>query len=187
MASAILAAMRLELTKCVIRSFEWSDAASIAKHADNRAVWMNLRDLFPHPYTRQDANKWIMYLHKQGPAATEFAIEVGDDVIGSIGFRIQKDMERHSAEIGYWLGQDCWGRGIATEALRALTHYAFSHYEQLLRIYAYVFEWNTASMRVLEKCGYEREGWLRKSTIKVGKVIDQALYAKLRDTVDLIP
>ena len=176
--------MRLELTKCIVRSFEWADAASIAKHADNRAVWINLRDLFPHPYTRKDANKWIMYLHEQGAAATEFAIEAGGEVIGSVGFRIQKDMERHSAEIGYWLGQDYWGRGIATEALRTLTEYAFSRYEYLLRIYAYVFEWNTASMRVLEKCGYEREGWLRKSTIKDGKVIDQALYAKLRGNVE---
>jgi RimJ/RimL family protein N-acetyltransferase len=176
--------MRLILARCVVRSFEWSDAASITQHADNRAVWINLRDLFPHPYTRKDANRWIMYLHKQGAAATEFAIDVGGEVIGSIGFRIQKDMERHSAEIAYWVGQGYWGRGIATEALRALTDYAFSHYEQLLRIYAYVFEWNTASMRVLEKCGYEREGWLRKSTIKDGKVIDQALYAKLRDSVE---
>src|SRR5262249_50400323 len=113
----------------------------------------------------------------RGGAATEFAIEVGGEVIGSVGFRIQKDMEQHSAEIGYGLGQDYWGLGIATEALRALTEYAFSHYEQVLRIYAYVFEWNTASMRVLEKCGYEREGWLLK-TIKDGKAIDQALYAK---------
>jgi ribosomal-protein-alanine N-acetyltransferase len=175
--------MRLELTKCIVRSFEWSDAASIAKHANNRAIWINLRDLFPHPYTLRDADKWLAQLERQGTRATEFAISVGGEAVGGIGFRIQKDMERHAAEIGYWLGQDYWGRGIATEALTAVTEYAFAEHQSLGRLFAYVFEWNTGSMRVLEKCGYQPEGWLRQSIIKDGKTIDQAIYAKLRNNV----
>src|SRR5215470_9143023 len=141
--------MRLELSKCVLRSFEATDEASLAKHANNRALWINMRDSFPHPYTLADADKWIAHLQKQGADATHFAIAVEGDAIGCVGFQLQKDMERHSAEIGYWLGQDYWGRGIATEALRALTEYGFSHHDGLIRIYARVFEWNIASMRVL--------------------------------------
>jgi RimJ/RimL family protein N-acetyltransferase len=140
-----------------------------------------MRDSFPHPYTLADADKWIAHLQKQGADATHFAIAVEGNAIGCAGFQLQKDMERHTAEIGYWLGQDYWGRGIATEAVRALTEYGFSHHDRLTRIYGRVFEWNVASMRVLEKCGYQREGWLRQSAMKDGKIVDEALYAKLRD------
>jgi ribosomal-protein-alanine N-acetyltransferase len=175
--------MRRELTKCIVRSFQLADAASIAKQANNRAVWINLRDLFPHPYTLRDADKWLVQMERLGSRATDFAISVGGEAIGGIGFRFQKDMEGHAAEIGYWLGQDYWGRGIATEALSAVTEYAFAEHPSLLRLFAYVFQWNIGSMRVLEKSGYQREGWLRNSIIKDGKIIDQALYAKLRNSV----
>ena len=177
--SAILAGMRLELSKCVIRSWRLADAPALVKHGNNRNVWINLRDLFPHPYTRAAAAKWLKGVRQQFPE-TSFSIAVDDEAVGGIGFHLHHGMDRYSAEIGYWLGESHWDRGIATEALRAVTAYSFSKHE-LRRIYALVFEWNAASMRVLEKCGYKREGWLKQSVIKDDKIIDQALYAILRD------
>ena len=108
-----------------------------------------------------------MYIKDRGEAA------------GSIGFVVQPDVHRLSAEIGYWLGEAYWGRGIATEALRAVTAFAFEAHG-LVRLFAGVFAWNTASMRVLEKAGYVREGVLTQSAIKDGRVIDQVLYAITR-------
>ena len=171
--------MWLELSKCVIRALTLSDAPALVKHANNRAVWMNLRDTFPHPYTGEDADSWLSRVTKQVPA-TNFAIVVNDELVGVIGFEMDTGSRKHCAEIGYWLGKDYWGHGIATDTLQAVTEYAFAHHE-LKRLQAHVFSWNTASMRVLEKCGYQREGWLRQSTVKDGKMVDEALYAKLFD------
>src|SRR6476661_6764681 len=145
--------MRIELSNCVIRSPQLNDAASLVKHANNPAVWANLLDVFPNPYTTTDANEWLQKAGQQ-VRPTEFAIAVHDELIGVIGFQLLSDEQRHFAEIGYWLGQEYWGRGIATEAVRAITSYVFSGHHEIRRLYARVFEWNVASMRVLEKCGY---------------------------------
>jgi [ribosomal protein S5]-alanine N-acetyltransferase len=168
--------VRLQLLHCVVRSLQVADASSIAKHGNNRNVWMNLTDRFPHPYTVMAALKWITSPESE----TSFAIDVDGVAVGAIGVTLQPSPKHHSAEIGYWLGESYWGRGIASEALRALTDYAFEEYN-LVRIYAHVFESNPASMRVLEKCGYVREAWLKKSIKKDGRIIDQALYAMVRE------
>ena len=105
-----------------------------------------------------------------------WAIEVNGEAAGGIGIELHTDVERVSAEIGYWLGEAVWGRGIATEALRGVTEEAFRRYD-LTRIYAVPFAEHLASIRVLEKAGYVREGVMRQSAIKDGKVRDQALYA----------
>jgi RimJ/RimL family protein N-acetyltransferase len=110
---------------------------------------------------------------------TNFAIDVEGNAVGGIGFVLQDDVHRIAAEIGYWLGEPLWGRGIATAALCAVTEYAFATFE-LRRLYASVFEWNPASCRVLEKAGYSCEGKLKRSVIKDGKTIDQFLYAITR-------
>src|SRR5205814_7482221 len=138
-----------------------------------------LTDMIPHPYTRDHADVWLAKVTSQMPPMT-FAIAKNDELTGVIGFDVLLGPNRYSAEIGYWIGQEYWGRGIVTEALQAVTEYAFAHHE-VTRLQAHVFEWNVASMRVLEKCGYQREGWLRQSGIKDGKLVDEALYAKLRD------
>jgi RimJ/RimL family protein N-acetyltransferase len=171
--------MRLELPRGVVRQLELADAPALALQANNRAVWMNLTDIFPHPYTTEDADRWLARVTSQVPP-TNFAITVNDELVGVIGFEIERGPRRYCAEIGYWLGQGYWGRGIATQALQAVTGYAFEHHE-LRRIQAHVFSWNSASMRVLEKCGYQREGWLLQSTIKDGTIVDEALYAKVRN------
>ena len=171
--------MKLVLKQCVVRSWEWSDRDSIVLHANNRKVWLNLRDRFPHPYTRKDAQTWLDIVVDSRPE-TNFAIAVNDEAVGGIGFSLQPDVGRRSAEIGYWLGEDYWSRGIASEALTVVTEYAFANFD-LCRLYAHVFEWNPASMRVLEKAGYVLEGRLKKSVTKDNQTIDQLMYAKTID------
>ena len=109
-----------------------------------------------------------------------YAIASNEEAIGGIGLRLQTDVHRRSAELGYWLGEPFWGQGIATKAVGALTEYAFAHLD-LIRLYATVFEWNPASARVLEKAGYIYEGGRRKSATKDGKTIDQLLDAIVRE------
>ncbi len=162
-----------------MRSWEWEDRDSLVHHANNRNVWINLRDRFPHPYTANDARSWLESVIGLKPE-TNFAIAVLGEAVGGIGFVIQHDVAYRSAEIGYWLGENFWGRGIATEALIAVTEYAFSNFD-LCRLYAHVFDWNGASARVLEKAGYVFEGRLRSSVTKNGQTIDQLMYAVIRD------
>lgn len=171
--------MELILTKAVIRSWRPEDVPSLVRHANNRRVWRNLKDRFPHPYTTTDAEHWIRQATAT-PPETHFAIARADEVIGGIGLDLQTDVFRRSAEIGIWLGEAYWGRGMATEAVRALTEYAFTHFD-VCRIFAGAFEWNPASMRLLEKAGYAFEGRLRKSVTKDGQTIDQMLYATVRE------
>ena len=171
--------VELALELCTVRSWRADDAAAIVRHADNRKVWRNLRDRFPHPYTLADAEEWLQRV-RDAELEIDFALDVGGAAVGGIGFTIQEDVYRRSAELGYWLGEEFWGRGIATQAVRAVTAYAFATYD-LCRLYAGVFEWNPASKCVLEKVGFVCEGRLRRSVVKDGKVIDQFLYAMTRD------
>jgi RimJ/RimL family protein N-acetyltransferase len=167
--------MSIDCNLCIIRSWQLSDQQALAQHANNKAIWLNLRDHFPHPYTQADAQYWLESIVGACPE-TSFAISVEGEAVGGIGLVLHEDIERCSAEVGYWLGQNYWGRGILTVALKAFTDYAFSTFE-LTRLYAVPFVRNQASIRVLEKAGYQCEGIMRRSAIKDGQVIDQALYA----------
>jgi len=171
--------MELDLGVCTIRTWRWNDWESIARHANNWRVWIDLRDRFPYPYTVADAENWLRSVRQMTPE-TQFAISIGDAAVGGIGITLLDDVHHRSGEIGYWLGEEYWGQGIATAAVRAVTTRAFSAYD-VCRIQAAVFEWNPASMRVLEKAGYTLEGRLRKSVTKDGKTIDQSLYAIIQD------
>jgi RimJ/RimL family protein N-acetyltransferase len=167
--------MRLPLEHAEIRSWQTTDLSSLVQHANNQNVSIHLRDRFPFPYTRKDGVGFIRAACTMHPE-TLFAVAVDGVAVGGIGFYLQKDIERMSAEIGYWLGEPFWGRGIASEAIVAMTRYAFDHHE-LTRLYALVVAGNQASCRVLEKAGYVLEGRLRRSAIKNGVVSDQLLYA----------
>ena len=167
--------MYLRLTTCEIRSWRSSDADSIARYANNRKIWLNLRDAFPHPYERHHARDFIRAVSQRTPE-TNFAIVVEDAAAGSIGLVLHQDVERVSAEIGYWLAEPFWGRGITAEALSAVTKFAIEQHG-LTRIYAVPFAWNAPSCRVLEKAGYVLEARLRKSAVKDGKLTDQLQYA----------
>jgi [ribosomal protein S5]-alanine N-acetyltransferase len=167
--------VRLDCGCCVLRPWREGDESSLVCHANNYEVWRRLRDGFPHPYTTEDTEWWIAFAKQQNPQ-TYFAIEVHGEATGGIGLELRSDIERRSAEMGYWLGQDFWGRGIITAAVQALTRYG-SETLNLTRIFAVPFATTSASIRVLEKCGYVHEGTMRRSAIKEGVVIDQELYA----------
>jgi RimJ/RimL family protein N-acetyltransferase len=163
------------LKTCEIRSWRRTDLDSLVEHANNRKIWLNLRDAFPHPYTPRAGRGFLRRMRTTTPQTT-FAIAVDGRAVGGIGFVLHSDVERVSAEIGYWLGEPFWGRGIATEAVVAVTDHAIRTHE-LTRVFAVPFAWNAASCRVLEKAGYVLEGRLRRSVIKDGVITDQMQYA----------
>ena len=167
--------MHLELKTCSIRPWAADDAESLQRNANNREVSRQLRDRFPFPYELEQARNFLAWITKQ-PSPTVWAIDVKREAVGGIGIEMHSDVERVSAEIGYWLGQGFWNRGIATEALKAVTAEAFNRFD-ITRLYALPFADHAASVRVLEKAGYVREGHLRQSAIKNGKIRDQLLYA----------
>jgi RimJ/RimL family protein N-acetyltransferase len=171
--------VELSLDGSRIRSWRREDAEALSRHADNRKIWRNVRDHFPSPYTLADAELWIDRVLTSGGLETQFAIDVGGEAVGGVGVFLQEDVSRRSAEIGYWLGEAHWGRGIMTEVIRRFTAYAFDAYD-LLRVYALVFEWNQPSCRVLEKAGYTLEARLRRAVVKDGHVLDQFVYAQVR-------
>ena len=167
--------MQLDLMSCQVRSFQVKDLNSLVEHANNRKIWLNLRDGFPHPYRKSDGREFLRRMRVARPETT-FAVAVNGQAVGGIGFVLREDVERVSAEVGYWIGETFWGRGIATEALAAVTRFAIDRHG-LTRLYALPFAWNTASCRVLEKAGYVLEARLRQSAIKDGQLTDQMQYA----------
>jgi RimJ/RimL family protein N-acetyltransferase len=171
--------MRIELGECRIRDWGRDDAAAIARYAHNRRIAMWLRDRFPFPYTQRDAEAFLSAVAQQSPRTT-FAIATEDEAIGGIGLELGADVHRFTAELGYWLGEPFWGRGIMTEAVRHFTAWAFETFE-VHRIYAMPFASNRPSARVLEKAGFQREGCLRASVFKDGRIMDQFLYARIKD------
>ena len=170
--------MRISLSNCDIRSWRPADAPAIVEHLNNQNVLKTLADRVPHPYTLRDAQQFIRKSLDDSEELS-FAISVEDTAVGAIGIRFVQPENPHAAEIGYWLGEAYWRRGIATQALHATTEYTFKTFD-IARIQAHVFDGNIASMRVLEKCGYTREGFLRKSSLKAGQLVDQYLYAIVR-------
>ncbi len=170
--------MLLNAGQCQIRSWKFSDFASLIRHANNPAIWRNVRDGFPCPYTESDAERWLAHVLTTTPE-TQFAIAVDAEAVGGIGIILQDDVHRVSAEVGYWLGQEYWGRGIMTSAVRAFSDYSLRTYS-LTRVYAHVFEWNQASARVLEKAGFTLEARLHRSAAKEGRIIDELQYALVR-------
>jgi RimJ/RimL family protein N-acetyltransferase len=171
--------MELKGERVTIRPWRSDDAPSLARHANNRNVARQLRDRFPHPYTIADARQFIQMASGARPT-TMFAMVVDGAAVGGIGFFPGADVERFSAEIGYWLAEPYWGRGITAEAITLISRYAFEMCN-MLRLFALPFADNQQSIRVLEKAGYTREAILRASSVKYGQVRDQALYALVND------
>lgn len=160
-----------------LRPFQIDDKEDLARLADNKHVWDNLRDVLPHPYQVSDAEHFILSIAHDDPQLV-FAIKYQSELCGVIGLVKQTDVYRLSAEIGYWLGEPYWGIGIATRAVRLVTDYAFKTLG-FHRVYAGIFEYNKASMRVLEKNGFGMEGIFKQSIIKNGKIWDEHRYAKV--------
>jgi RimJ/RimL family protein N-acetyltransferase len=165
-----------------LREFRSEDAKRLAELCNNKKIWDNLRDYIPHPYTGKDAEEFISSCRNENPQLT-FAIEIDGEFAGSIGLVKQKDVYRLSAEIGYWLGEPYWGKGIMTEAVRQVTGYGFGRLE-LVRIYTCVFDFNRASQRVLEKAGYSLECISEKALVKNGRICGEYRYSILNSKTD---
>jgi RimJ/RimL family protein N-acetyltransferase len=175
-----MASMELKDDAVVLRAWRTGDETILVRYANNRRVWITLRDRFPHPYAAEHAVAWIRRCEAETQRPRHFAICVEGEPVGSVGLEPMDDVYRKTAEVGYWLAEPFWGRGLATRALRLLTAHAFSAFA-FERLQACVFAPNPASCRVLEKCGYRREGRLRGSVFKDGQLLDSFLYARLRD------
>ena len=163
-----------------LREWRLSDAASLAEHANNINVWNNLRDALPHPYSEEDGKTFIEMALSQPKPATLLTIAVDGKAIGSIGIVLRTDVERISAELGYFIGEKYWNRGIMTEAVKQMVTYSFTNFPQLHKIYATPFDFNIASHKVLQKAGFEREAILKQAAIKNGKVVDLHYYSIMK-------
>ena len=163
-----------------LREWRLSDVASLAENANNINVWNNVRDYFPYPYSEKDGEQFIeMCLNKPKPA-TDLAIVVDGKAVGGIGIVLQNDVERIGAEIGYWIGENYWNKGIMTKVVKEMTEYVFLNFP-LHKIYAPIFDFNIASQKVLQKAGFEREGILKQAAIKNDKIIDLHYYSLLKN------
>jgi [ribosomal protein S5]-alanine N-acetyltransferase len=169
--------MKLTLQQCTVRRWRLDDAESLATHANNRKIWLMVRDLFPHPYTIQDAHKFLQRAISEQPEM-KFCVEIDGAAVGGIGVHPGQDVYRHTATMGYWLGEQFWGRGIMTEAVSAVTDFCFRNF-LFRRISAEVFANNPASGRVLEKAGFTLEARLKNQVLKEGMLLDALLYARI--------
>ncbi len=160
-----------------IKKYKPEDAPQLAFIANNKKIWNNLRNVIPYPYSLDDAKVFIRFVSTSREHLA-FGVFQDDKLVGTISLELGKDIYTGTAELGYFIGEPFWGRGIATKAVELITHYGFEELN-LRRIYAAVFAPNKASMRVLEKNGYQLEGILKKRIIKEGVVMDEFLFARL--------
>lgn len=168
---------------CKIRKWQLSDAKDLAIALSNRKVLDNLRDGLPHPYTEQDGADYISAMLSANEDETfAFAIIVDDKVVGSIGVFRQENIHRQTAELGYYIAEKYWGKGIMTEAVTQICEHVFEK-SDIIRIFAEPFAYNEASCRVLEKAGFQYEGTLRSNAVKNGKIIDMKMYSLLKTEV----
>ncbi|MDE6531083.1 MAG: GNAT family N-acetyltransferase [Lachnospiraceae bacterium] len=169
---------------CSIRKWELSDARDLSIALSNKKIQDNLRDGLPYPYTEEDGADFISAMLSADENDTfAFAITVDGKVIGSIGVFRQRNIHRQTAELGYYIAEEYWGKGIMTEAVKQICEYVFSK-SDIIRIYAEPYAYNAASCRVLEKAGFQYEGTLRNNAVKNGKVIDMKMYSLLKEDLD---
>ena len=165
--------------ECTIREWNISDAEDLAKIINNKNILDNLRDGLPYPYTVKDAEEFIMAMLSSDKTKTfAFAIAVDDRVIGSIGVFRCENIHFRTAEMGYYIGEPYWGKGLGTSAVEQVCSYIFRHTD-IIRIFAEPFAYNTASCRLLEKAGFQLEGVLRNNAVKNGQILDMKMYSKI--------
>ncbi len=160
-----------------LRQWEKSDIKGIVKYADNINIARYLTDQFPHPYTQKDAEIYISSLLEENPVKV-FAIDINGEAVGSIGIFPQSDIHRKNAEIGYWLAEEYWGKGIISEAIKRITDYGFNTFD-ITRIFARPFNVNIGSQKALLKAGFTFEGKFEKAIFKNGEYYDE-LYFSIR-------
>jgi [ribosomal protein S5]-alanine N-acetyltransferase len=167
----------LKAENVILRSWQSDDLPSLVLHANNVKVWNNLRDYFPNPYTDKDGLNWIKKA-KAKKGIIHWAIEINGEAAGCISLNCKDDVYKHSAEMGYWLGEKFWNKGFMTKAVQLVVQFAFLELK-LARIFSPVFEFNLASASVLEKSGFHLEARLKKAVFKNEQLIDELLYVRL--------
>jgi len=178
---------RLATARLVLRPWHAGDEDALVRYADNPNVAQHLRDTFPHPYTRTAAERWVAYNASLHGPTLDFAIALDGEAIGGIGFLRNEDIFRCALEIGYWLGEPFWGRGLIPEAIVAIVDYAFATFPEVTVVQARHVVSNPASGRVLEKAGFQLEGRLRDAAVKRGVVSDLLVYSRTRAEHDRAP
>jgi RimJ/RimL family protein N-acetyltransferase len=163
--------------KVILREWKRSDADALAAIANNKKIWDNVRDRLPFPYTKKDAKEWLELVKKQ-KIVTTFCVEVDGELAGSIGVTLRDDVYRKTAEIGYFIGEEYWGKGVATEAIKQMVNYLQKKFD-IVRIYAEVFDFNKASMKALEKNGFYLECVRKKAAFKNNMIVDDCVWVKL--------
>jgi RimJ/RimL family protein N-acetyltransferase len=171
--------VRTSAGQVTLRTWRLDDAAALARLGDDRDIWLNLREQFPHPFTVPAAQLWLADRGAEPSPATSLAITCRGDLAGGLRFQRRELMHRMCADLSYWVGRPNWNRGIASAAVRAATEYGFDTLG-LERIQAFVLDPNPASAHVLEKAGFELEGRLRRYVLRDGQTGDALLYARLR-------
>lgn len=162
-----------------LRTWEESDAESLTLQLNNKKIWDNCRDALPYPYKLENAQAIIQAI-RQKEGIHDFCIEVNGKAVGNIGFMPESDVQRFNAEVGYLIGEPYWNQGIVTEALLDAINYYFAN-TPIVRVFAFVFESNLASMRVLEKAGFRKIGIMRKSVYKNNRFQDAHYYELLAE------
>jgi len=168
----------INLGDITLRNWQEKDIKSLSRNANNKKIWDNLRDGFPYPYTELAAKQWIEIANHDIPLKN-FAIEYKENAIGGIGIVIKADIFRKNAEIGYWVGEKYWNKGIATKAIKAMIDYSFETFN-INRLYATIFDSNIASIRALKKCGFIEEAKLKSAVIKNNEIQDCLIYSLLK-------
>lgn len=165
----------------LIRDFQLGDVEALVKYANNYKIFRWVKDNFPYPYSIKDAEQWVT-VSRNTNDGLNYAIANQNELIGGIGVKFKEDVYRYSWELGYWLGEPFWGKGIVTEAVKVFTKYLFNHYN-IRSITANVYEGNKASMRVLTKAGFKLDGVIRKAVFKEKLFWDLYVYSLLREEV----
>lgn len=166
--------------ECKIRRWKIEDAPELAQTLNNVNVQKNLRDGIPYPYTQKDAKEFIKSMLTADKNTTfAFAVTFDDKVVGSIGVFRKDNIHFRTAEMGYYVAEPFWGKGLGTSAVKQVCHHIFEHTD-IIRIFAEPFAYNIASCRILEKSGFEYEGTLRSNAVKNGKVLDMKMYAVIK-------
>lgn len=165
------------MNKIVLRPWQKQDTQELASIANNKNIWNNVRDALPSPYTVMDALQWIAHVNSEKPVLN-FAIVCNGKIVGSIGCKPKDDISRKNIEIGYFVGEPYWGKGIATEAVKLLLGFISTKLD-VVRVESHIFAQNKASMKVLQKNGFYLEAIHRKAVIKNNEITDDYVWVRL--------
>jgi len=169
----------IEIENIKLRKLLETDKYNLARNANNFEIWLNLTDVFPHPYTILSAEEFIDFCNKE-QRNLYLCIDIANECIGIISLSLKKDVRHKTGEIGYWLAQSFWGQGIMSKVIKAFVNFCFTNYD-LERIEANVYEWNTASLKILEKNGFTKEGIAKNSAFKNNKLTNEHKFALLKN------